>query len=209
MTELAPETITAAASHNTASAGSRAVIPLVMVGVGAYLVWFGVHYWRTDVTWPSDPVKAVLTGKPLPDATKNALPDLPAGAGAGVGSTGIVVGGAPPGTASPSSGTLSGAALRSLWTANGGDPSAANVAAAIAMAESSGRPDATSGNPDGGTNVGLWQLDTRGVGSGYSIGQLSDPATNARVTVMGSHNGTNWSPWQTYVQGTYRQYLGS
>src|SRR5581483_9875261 len=35
-----------------------------------YLTWFGVHYWRTDVKYPSDPIKGVLTGKGLPSATR-------------------------------------------------------------------------------------------------------------------------------------------
>jgi cell wall-associated NlpC family hydrolase len=47
------------------------LIPVVITSIGAYLAWFGVHYWRSDVTWPSDPVKAVLTGKTLPDNTRN------------------------------------------------------------------------------------------------------------------------------------------
>ncbi len=47
-------------------AGDAPVIPLVLLGMGMYLAWFGVHYWRSDVRWPSDPVKAALTGKPLP-----------------------------------------------------------------------------------------------------------------------------------------------
>jgi hypothetical protein len=51
-------------------------IPVAVVATGAYLAWFGVHYWRTDVSWPSDPVKAVLTGKPLPAATKEDLSQL-------------------------------------------------------------------------------------------------------------------------------------
>lgn len=44
------------------------VIPLILIITGTYLSWFGVHYWRSDVKWPSDPVKAVLTGKPVPKA---------------------------------------------------------------------------------------------------------------------------------------------
>jgi hypothetical protein len=188
------------------------LIAVALIGGGAYLAWFGVHYWRTDTAWPSAPIKAVLTGNAIPAATKEGLPNLPAGAAAGVGSTGIAVGGlSGAGMLAPTAigGTYDGASLRALWTASGGDPGAAAVAAAVALAESSGRPGATSANPDGGTNVGLWQLDTRGVGSGYSVTQLSDPSTNARVTVMGSHNGTNWSPWQTYVEGTYKKFLGS
>lgn len=50
---------------------STPAVPVAIVVAGAYLAWFGVHYWRTEVAWPSDPVKAVLTGKPLPDATKD------------------------------------------------------------------------------------------------------------------------------------------
>ena len=184
------------ASANTIAAG--------IAVTGAYLAWFGVHYWRTDVTWPSDPVKAVLTGKPLPDAVKAqdllttsiTAPGLTAGqeAAAAVGAT-------------PNGGSFDKSALTALWTKNGGAPGAANTAAAVALAESSGRPGVTSPNPDGGTNVGLWQLDTKGVGAGYSTAQLADPDTNARVTIIGSLNGANWSPWQTYVEGTYKKFL--
>ena len=46
--------------------GGAPVIPLSMLLIGGYLAWFGVKYWRSDVTWPSDPVKAVLQGKQLP-----------------------------------------------------------------------------------------------------------------------------------------------
>jgi hypothetical protein len=42
------------------------VIPLAILGTGAYLAWFGVHYWRSDTKWPTDPVKSVLRGQPAP-----------------------------------------------------------------------------------------------------------------------------------------------
>jgi hypothetical protein len=42
------------------------VIPVLLIALGGYLAWFGVHYWRQDVRWPSDPIKAVLQGKGLP-----------------------------------------------------------------------------------------------------------------------------------------------
>jgi cell wall-associated NlpC family hydrolase len=48
--------------------GDAPVVPLVILGVGLYLAWFSIHYWRRDVKWPTDPVKNVLTGKPIPDA---------------------------------------------------------------------------------------------------------------------------------------------
>jgi hypothetical protein len=84
-----------------------------------------------------------------------------------------------------------------LWRQAGGSAAAANNAACHAMQESSGDPKVTSGNPDGGTNVGLWQLDTRGVGAGYTVAQLQNPMTNAHITVMATRNGTNWSQWAT------------
>jgi hypothetical protein len=50
--------------------GDAPVIPLVLLGTGMYLSWFAIHYWRSDVKWPADPVKAILQGKPLPAATR-------------------------------------------------------------------------------------------------------------------------------------------
>jgi hypothetical protein len=102
------------------------------------------------------------------------------------------------------------AQLEGLWENAGGSVQTAPVAAAVSEAESSGSATATSGNPDGGTNVGLWQLDTPGgVGAGYSVAQLENPATNALVAVKGSADGTNWGDWQTFVQGTYQRFLQS
>lgn len=46
--------------------GSAPVIPVALIGIGLYLTWFAIHYWDSDTRWPSDPVKAVLTGQPLP-----------------------------------------------------------------------------------------------------------------------------------------------
>jgi cell wall-associated NlpC family hydrolase len=48
-------------------AGDAPVIPAAAILIGAYIAWFGVHYWRDAVTtWPSDPVKDVLQGKGIP-----------------------------------------------------------------------------------------------------------------------------------------------
>lgn len=97
----------------------------------------------------------------------------------------------------PSAGTYSNAALQTLWVQAGGSQATAAHAACIAGHESSGNPRSTSSNPDGGTNVGLWQLDTRGVGSGYSVIELQNAMNNARITVMATKNGTDWSEWAT------------
>ena len=49
--------------------GQTPIVPILLLGFGAYLAWFGVRYWRKDIKWPSDPVKSILQGKGLPDAT--------------------------------------------------------------------------------------------------------------------------------------------
>lgn len=47
--------------------GDAPVLPLLLLGIGGYLMWYGVHYWRSSNTrWASDPVKSVLQGKGLP-----------------------------------------------------------------------------------------------------------------------------------------------
>lgn len=193
-------------------AGDAPVIPILIVSFGAYLTWFGVHYWRSDTAWPTDPLKAVLTGKalPVPDrsAQEAALTSIVQNAGAGGGSvteTGNVTGHSP--GAGPTAAVMTKDQIKALWTGNGGSAGTANVAAAVALQESSGRTGVTSHNPDGGTNVGLWQLDTKGVGAGHTVEQLQDPATNARITIMGSANGTNWSHWEAYTTGAYKKYL--
>lgn len=55
--------------------GGAPVIPIVIIGIGMYLAWFGVHYWRSDTKYPTDPVKAVLQGKGLPAATQTPTAD--------------------------------------------------------------------------------------------------------------------------------------
>jgi hypothetical protein len=131
----------------------------------------------------------------------------------------IVRGQAPPaGSSSPSSASSAAAAaiaggvtgalgvsparynatqLQALWISNGGDPAQAQNAGCHGMQESGGDPNVTSANPDGGINVGLWQLDTRGKGAGHTVAELQNPATNARITVFATSNGRDWSAWAT------------
>lgn len=80
--------------------------------------------------------------------------------------------------------------LKALWISAGGNATAAAVAAAVALAESGGRPDAFNGNGGRSQDRGLWQINSvHGAQSSF------DPMTNARAAVAISNNGTNWKPW--------------
>lgn len=80
--------------------------------------------------------------------------------------------------------------IKQLWIAAGGNPQSAPLAAAIAMAESGGRPDATNTNRSGSVDRGLWQINS-------IHGTLStfDPMANARAAISISKNGATWEPW--------------
>lgn len=164
---------------------------VALMGGGLVFLWSGYH--GAHVTGS---LRDLLAGK------------QPAGSNANPIAGGAAVA-APAGGGGPVLGSYGHGQLEQLWTGSGGDPSTANTAAAVALAESGGRAGVTSSNPDGGVNVGLWQLDTKGKGAGYTVAQLQDPRTNARVAIMGSANGTDWSAWETFTSGAYRQYLGA
>jgi hypothetical protein len=107
----------------------------------------------------------------------------------------------PPATTTSTTGGSPGggsAWIERLWVEEGGSASTEGDAACIAEHESSDIPTETSSNPDGGTNVGLFQLDTPGgVGAGYSISQLENPELNTRIAIEGSKDGTDWADWAT------------
>lgn len=96
----------------------------------------------------------------------------------------------------PQSGTLDCSQLEALWREAGGAPSAAFMAAEIAMAESGGRENATLVDADGSVDRGYWQVNS-------VHGSLStyDPMGNARAAVAISGDGTDWFPWVTYQHG--------
>lgn len=112
------------------------------------------------------------------------------------------------------SGPLSFGDLYDLATGAGLDPASAAIAAAVALAESSGRPDAYNG-VGGDRSYGLWQINMIGnLGPARraqlgitSNDQLYDPATNARAMALISGGGSNFGPWTTFTSGAYRQYL--
>lgn len=94
------------------------------------------------------------------------------------------------------------AQLEGIWVQAGGQPGAAPIAAAIAMAESGGNTTATNQDSNGTVDRGLWQVNSvHGAQSTYDV------MGNARAAVAISNNGQNWAPWTTYNTGAYRQFL--
>ncbi|MFL5910761.1 MAG: hypothetical protein ACJ768_09375 [Gaiellaceae bacterium] len=92
--------------------------------------------------------------------------------------------------------------LEQAWIRNGGAPAAAPMAAAIALAESGGRTDATNHNTNGSTDRGAWQINSvHGALSTYDLD------ANAKAAIKISSNGLNWQPWSTYQNGAFRRFL--
>lgn len=62
-----------------------------------------------------------------------------------------------------------------------------------------------------GASVGLWQI--RSLHADYGTGRvrdevhLTDPAFNARSAYSISSGGSNWNPWSTYKDGSYKTYM--
>jgi hypothetical protein len=94
------------------------------------------------------------------------------------------------------------AQLEAIWIKAGGSRAAAPLAAAVALAESGGSPDATHVNSDGSIDRGLWQVN-----SVHGAQSTTDPMANARAAVNISSGGQNWHPWVTFNTGAYRKYL--
>lgn len=104
--------------------------------------------------------------------------------------------------------------IEQVWIQAGGSKQSAPTAAAIALAESGGNPQALNDNASTGDySVGLWQINYFGGLRKSRTAQfgppsaLTDPAANARAAVAVSSGGTNFDPWTTYTRGSYEQYL--
>ena len=117
---------------------------------------------------------------------------------------------------------LSHAQLESLWQANGGPAGSADVAAAVAQAESGGDPSTINNTayatrpgyhtPSAGAqpeySVGLWQINLV-AHPNYSEAAMLTPAGNAAAAVAISASGTSFAAWTTYVDGAYLPFLSS
>lgn len=99
-----------------------------------------------------------------------------------------------------SSGTLNRSQLARLAADAG--CSRPRLAAAVAMAESSGRVTVAG---DGGESIGLWQIHMPSHPQ-YSRSELRDPRRNAQAACRIASQGRGWNNWTTYRTGAYRRY---
>lgn len=105
--------------------------------------------------------------------------------------------------------------LRRLAASVGFVGASVDIAAAVAMAESDGYPDA-QGDPRGpfgptpngsSSSFGLWQIN-RPAHPHYDPARLlQDPRYNAQAAYEVSAGGTNWTPWTMYRNGRYLAFM--
>ncbi|WP_291415976.1 transglycosylase SLT domain-containing protein [Actinophytocola sp.] len=88
------------------------------------------------------------------------------------------------------------------------------TAVAVALAESSGRPQAHNATPPD-DSYGLWQVNMLGALGPErrrqfdldSNRELLDPETNAEAAFAISGKGESFRPWTTYTSGAYKSHL--
>lgn len=109
-------------------------------------------------------------------------------------------------------GKLDAGAIYSLAINAGFVDPDATTAAAVALAESGGDPQAynpevQAGTPAGLGSVGLWQIYLKAHPE-YQGVNLNDPQTNANAAfAVYSQAGNSFQPWSTYKSGAYAKYL--
>lgn len=77
---------------------------------------------------------------------------------------------------------------------------------AVALAESSGWTRAVLIDTDCSRDRGLWQINSFWH-SEVSDAQAFDPNGCARAAFSISSGGSNWTPWTTFTNGAYQQFL--
>lgn len=80
------------------------------------------------------------------------------------------------------------------------------TAAGIALAESSGNPNAVGDLQLGIRSVGLWQINLSAHPE-YSEADMLDPAKNAAAAFQIYSDAGGFSPWTTFRTGAYQKFL--
>lgn len=91
--------------------------------------------------------------------------------------------------------------LEQLWISQGGNPAMAPIMAAIALAESTGNPQAYNGTDPYGGSYGIFQINgshTSTYGGAFNVNNLYDPAYNTQAAIQLSGNGVHLTPWSTF-----------
>lgn len=103
------------------------------------------------------------------------------------------------------------AANAALWMQGGGPQAVAQIAGAIAMAESGGRDIVQQGQPYATTGWGRWQITPGNSVPSVAVDQgLLIPINNARAAVVKYQGaGGRFTPWTTYTSGKYQQFMGA
>ena len=79
------------------------------------------------------------------------------------------------------------------------------TAVAVALAESSGRTDATNHNSDGSTDYGLWQINSVHADL-LNSGNWQTPLDNAKMAKSVHDAAGSWRPWSTFNSGAWLVY---
>jgi hypothetical protein len=97
------------------------------------------------------------------------------------------------------------AQLEGLWIKNGGSKAMAPIMAAIALAESSGNPNAMNKTDNSGkqTSWGLWQI-SNGTHA-QPVNNILDPDINAQQAVK-KLSSQGLKAWGVYTSGAYKKY---
>jgi hypothetical protein len=112
--------------------------------------------------------------------------------------------------------TLTPSQIYTLLLQGGFDPQEARIMTAIAQAESARNPGAVGDvaiqTGTWGPSVGLFQIRTlkaeTGTGSDRDIQRLmNNPAEQVKAALNISGGGSNYRPWSTYTNGSYRKFL--
>ena len=102
--------------------------------------------------------------------------------------------------------TLSFAQLLQLAQNAGFDSDDAPTAAAIALAESSGRTAVIGDQQLGIQSVGLWQINLHAHPQ-YTVAMMQDPQQNANAAFAIYQGRGSFADWTTYNTGAYKKYL--
>lgn len=101
--------------------------------------------------------------------------------------------------------TLTDEQIAGYAVAAGFPPGEIATAVAIALAESSGRTDATNNNSNGTTDRGVWQINSI---HSEATGDMFNPTDNARAAKMiWAAAGNKWQPWSTHNNGLYLRFM--